>query len=339
MKKLFLLTLLCFSFYSISAQLIKRNFLAGYNTNDVLEKGAYASTTQDASTPIMIDQWNLAGKTGTNDQSGENPKVIDPLYYTGYVESGVDFSINMLKLSTGGRTSIYSLDNASLYGAGTYYLALMLNLTTASLTSAADFVSFDGNYTGNAQRARITAKGMDETTFVLGMGDSGAASTFGTALNYSQTYLAVVKIKIDGSGAGTSWLYINPDLTATEPATAYATSGITGTALKSLRGLVIRQRSTIAAQVGGFRLASTFADVVGVETGLSILYSENAVRFSGKTIITDNPGKIQIYNLAGSEVLNAPTDGRFETSLTHGLYLVKFIDKSGITYSSKININ
>jgi len=339
MKKLFLLILLCLSYYSISAQLIKRNFLTGYNANDVLEKGAYTGTAQDATTPIMIDQWNLAGKTGTNDQSGENPKVIDPLYYTGYVESGVDFSINMLKLTTGGRTSIYSLDNASLYGAGTYYLALMLNLTSASLTSAADFVSFDGNFTGNAQRARITAKGVDETTFSLGMGDSGAASTFGTALNYSQTYLAVIKVTIDGTGVGTSWLYINPALAVTEPTTAYATSAITGTALKSLRGLVIRQRSTIAGQVGGFRLAKSFSDAVGVGTGLNALYSENAVKISGKSILTDRPGKIQIYNLAGSEVLNAPTDGRFETSLNRGLYLVKFIDNSGITYSSKININ
>jgi hypothetical protein len=339
MKKVILLAMavsfVCFT----NAQLIKRDFLSGYIVNSTLEKGAYGSTTQDAATPIMINQWNLAGKTGNNDQSGENPKVVDPLYYTGYAESGSDVAIDMLKLSTGGRTSIYSLDNASLFGEGTYYLAVMLNLTSASLTSAADFISFDGNYTGNAQRSRITAKGVDETTYVLGMGDSGVATTFGTALYYTQTYLAVIKVTIDGTGAGTSWLYINPEISATEPSTYYSTSAISGTALKSLRGLVIRQRSTIAAQIGGFRLASSWASALGISTGINDINLNNSIKISYKTIITENAGNIRIYSLAGSEVLNVATEGRLDTNLPKGMYLIKFVDKSGKTSTTKANIN
>lgn len=339
MKKVILLAMavsfVCFT----NAQLIKRDFLSGYIVNSTLEKGAYGSTTQDAATPIMINQWNLAGKTGNNDQSGVNPKVVDPLYYTGYAESGSDVAIDMLKLSTGGRTSIYSLDNASLFGEGTYYLAVMLNLTSASLTSAADFISFDGNYTGNAQRSRITAKGVDETTYVLGMGDSGVATTFGTALYYTQTYLAVIKVTIDGTGAGTSWLYINPEISATEPSTYYSTSAISGTALKSLRGLVIRQRSTIAAQIGGFRLASSWASALGISTGINDINLNNSIKISYKTIITENAGNIRIYSLAGSEVLNVATEGRLDTNLPKGMYLIKFVDKSGKTSTTKANIN
>ena len=332
--------MVCVAAMTLNAQLIKNDFLVGYTVNGNLEKGAYTSTNQDATTPIMINQWNLAGKTGANDQSGANPTVVAPLYYTGYVESGKDFAIDLLKLATGGRTSIYSLASDNTYGAGTYYLAYMVNLTTAT-TTATDFVSYDGNYTGNAQRSRLTVKGIDATTFQLGMGDAGVATTFGsTLLNFGQTYLVVVKLTIAGDGTGTCWLFINPDISI-EPSTYFATSTITGTALKSIRGLVIRQRSTLAAQVGGFRLASSWSSVLGLSnTGVQQINNfSTGISCVEKTIVTSESGSLIVYNLAGKEVLSSKTEGKLVTSLPKGLYLVRFVGVDGNVKSAKVQIN
>jgi len=339
MKKLFLLIIAANFVLNSQAQLIKRDFLAGYVPTNVLEKGAYSSTTQDATNPIMINQWNLAGKTGTNDQSGVNPLVTDPLSYTGYIDSGKDVSIDMLKLASGGRTSIYSLASDNTYAAGTYYLALMINLSSAT-TTAADFVSFDGNYTGNAQRSRITVKGVDATTFQLGMGDAGVATAFGsTALNFGQTYLAVVKFTVVGDGTGTCWLFINPDVSLGEPTTAFATSAITGTAVKVIRGLVIRQRSTLAGQVGGFRLASSWSSVLGIGTGIpQVEKDSNGITAVGKTIITQQSGSLKVFSLSGAEVLSAKTEGRLGTSLSKGAYLIRFVGIDGKVQSSKVEL-
>ncbi|MDD4971477.1 MAG: T9SS type A sorting domain-containing protein [Paludibacter sp.] len=342
MKKLLLLAIVCVVAITMNAQLIKNDFLAGYAVNGNLEKGAYASTTQDAVTPIMINQWNLAGKTGTNDQSGVNPTVVDPLYYTNYVDSGKDFAINLLKLASGGRTSIYSLASDNTYGAGTYYLAFIFNVSTASLTSTAEFLSFDGNYTGNAQRGRLTLKGIDDLTYQVGMGDAGVATVFNsTSLNFNQTYFGVIKITIDGAGLGTSWLYINPELTSTEPTTNYATSSITGTALKSIRGVVIRQRSSLAAQIGGFRLASSWSSAIGISgTGVKqIQRNSNNITATGNTIITSESGSLKVYNLAGKEVLSSKTEGKLTTTLSKGLYLVRFVSNEGNVKSAKVELN
>ena len=339
MKKLILLIAICTAALAVNAQVLKRDFLAGYTVNANLEKGAYSNTTQGEGTPIMINQWNFSGKTGANDQSGANPKTVDPLYYTAYVESGENVAIELIKLETGGRTSIYSLSNDNTYGAGTYYLSFMINISMASLTSTVDFVSFDGNYTGNAQRARLTIKGIDETTFQLGMGDAGVATTFSPKnLSIGQTHLVVIKVTIDGEGTGNSWLYINPSISNAEP-TVDATTSITGTALKSIRGIVIRQRSSYGGHVGGFRLASSWAGVLGTSTGLNDININNIIKVAGKSIITENEGSIRIFNLAGAEVLNAPTQGRLQTNLPKGLYMIKFIDKSGITSTTKANLN
>lgn len=340
MKRLTTIMLSCLTIFVVNSQLIKNDFLTGYAVNVDLEKGAYSSTTQGEGNPIMINQWNFSGKTGPNDQSGVNPKTVDPLYYTDYIQSGEDVAIEMLKLETGGRTSIYSLaDNSDTYGAGTYYLALMLNASTASLTSTADFVSFDGNYTGNAQRARLTIKGIDEVNYQLGLGDAGVATTFSaTNLNFDQTHLIVIKVTLIGDGTGTSWLYINPAISETEPASHDATTGITGTALKGIRGIVIRQRSAYAAHIGGFRLAKSWASVLGFTTGLSNTRDNHNIYVKDNSIITGIAGKLKVYSLSGAELVSTITEGQYLTKLSTGNYLVRFTDVNGVVSSTKLQI-
>lgn len=340
MKTKILLSIFLFSLVAVNAQLIKRDFLSGYTGGQALEKDAYTSTTQGTSNPIKLNQWNLSG---ASNQAASNPLVTDALFYTGYVESGVDVAIDMPQAPSGqSRTSVYSLDNASLYGAGTYYLSFMMNLTYAGVTGL-EFLSFDGNYTGNAQRGRLTAKATFEASpnYVLGLGNSGAASTFGTTeLNLTQTYLLVLKVTIDGAGLGTAWLYVNPDVTAAEPTSHYATVDITGTALANIRGLVIRQRATIAAQIGGFRFANSWASVLNQTTSnFANISDDKYIKVVSKNIITNAAGVISVYNLTGKKVFGSQTSGQLQTDLPKGLYLVQFTDNTGATSKAKVIID
>ncbi len=263
MKKIVLTMLTCTSVLFANAQLITRDFLTGYTVGNNLEKGTYANTTQGVGTPIMANQWSRSGKDDANNTSGANPKTVAALTYSGYSESGKDVAVDLLQLAEGGRTSIYSIASDNVYGAGTYYVAFMYNVSAASTDAGNEFFSIDGNYTGNSQRARFGVKGINENTYAIGLGDGGVPTDFSGTYNFNQTYLAVVKVTIDGTGVGTTWVYINPDTKGTEPTTATATCGITGTALKSVRGIVIRQRSSLAAQIGGIRLAKSWSDALG----------------------------------------------------------------------------
>lgn len=341
MKKIFTLAAACLALTVANAQLPKSDFLTGYTVGQTLEKGTYDDTAQGDANPIKINQWNRSGKADANNTSGASPVTVAPLTYEGYSESGKDVAVELLKLESGqGRTTIYSLSNNNNdFGAGTYYLAFMFNVSTAG--SSNEFLAFDGNYTGNGQRARFGVKKVDDETYELGVGDSGAPSTFiAQKLNYNQTYLAVLKITIDGAGLGQCALFLNPTL-ASEPATADLTTNITGTALKSIRGITIRQRSTLAAHLGGFRFAANWADVIG--QGPNIIVDSNNIEeatiyANGSSIVTSGAGSLNIINLAGAQLINASTNGQLDTDLGAGFYLVQFTNEAGETITRKVVI-
>ncbi|MDR2475256.1 MAG: hypothetical protein LBD45_05310, partial [Bacteroidales bacterium] len=240
MKKILLTMVLCAGVLFAQAQLIKSDFLAGYGIGENLEKGAYANTTQGSGTPIMLNQWNLSGKTGTNDTGGSNPQTTLALNYGGYAASGQDVAIALAKLESGGRTSIYSLASDYTYGAGTYYIAFMTKVTAASPTTIHEYFALDGNYTGNAQRVRLAVKKPNEeaTTFGFGLGGSSSSpSSVSGTFNFGETYLMAFKVVLTedpenpgvGDGTGTATLYINPDPAAGEPTSSFATVAIEGT--------------------------------------------------------------------------------------------------------------
>jgi len=354
MKKTITSLMLCSAVLFANAELIKNDFFAGYAVGDDLEKGAYSGTSQGDAAPLMVNQWNLSGKPGANDQSevSASAKMVAPLTYAGYVESGEGVAAELLMLEAGGRTAIYSLasDN-NTYGAGTYYLAFLSNVSEAT-TSANEFLSFDGNYTGNAQRVRYTVQGVDETTYKVGLfGNTASADAIycSNALNFNQTYLSVIKLTLNGAeneagtGEGDAWLWINPDLSQGEPAEAMVTVPFSGTALRSIRGLVLRQRASLAAQVGGLRFATTWADAVGPQIGdgsnvNTVNGDDNAIKAVGNSIMT-TAGTISIFNLAGVEVVSQQaTSGRFEASLPNGLYIVSFVDAQGLKSAARVII-
>jgi len=60
---------------------------------------------------------------------------------------------------------------------------------------------------------------------------------------------------------------------------------------------------------------------------------------SGDEIVTGKPGRIKVYSLSGSELISAPTGGRYKTNLERGLYLVIFRDLQGAVSNTKVLIH
>ena len=318
MKKIVLIMVMCAGVLFANAQLIKRDFLDGYGVGEDLEKGAYSGTDQ-ATVTIKPNQWNLSGKAGANDQGGSTAITTGPLFYADYAESGNDVAIAMAKQASGyQRTTIYSLVSDNTYGAGTYYLAFMTNVMDASPTATHEYVAFDGNFTGNAQRARIAVRRTAEEapTYGFGLSGDGAAPTsVSGTFNIDETYLLVLKVVLAGGGAGTASLYVNPDPKAAEPASALI-NAVVVSGLNSIRGVVVRQRSTIEAEIGGFRCAKTWEDALG-QGGSAI------------PAITADKGEIatvNCYTVTGCKVSEPAS----------GICIQKTVYKSGAVETAKI---
>jgi len=343
MKKLFLLIFAFTYVFSLNAQVFVENFETATVNGNV--EG--------------YNNWYVCLKSGDN--GGTSPKVGEgALFYTGYAGSNfgnvavLDSAIGITSANQRITTRIvkFGADTLKNSVAGQkIYAAFLVNISSHSARTYRDFFTYEGSKTSSSTRGRVFAKintAGDLFTVAISKNSSTAgvyveSTTIPTlSLSTGINHLFVFTYEnIDGTDNDRNVLYIDPDLTKTEAEQTnvlISTDAATDYSATAGLGINLRQRG-IGAQIGGIRVGKSWdAVVLGKNTGLNNI-SNVDLKISGKSILTDRPGKIQIYNLAGSEVLNAPTDGRFETSLNRGLYLVKFIDNSGITYSSKININ
>ena len=310
MKK-FLLSacIVCASIFAANAQLIKNDFMAETVLGQGIEKGIYASSAQGESNPIMADQWNLTGKTGN--RAGASPEATAALTYPGYIESGASNGIQLARLESGDRMTIYSLKNNNDYAGGAYYIAFMATIEEVGSSNGADFFMLDGNYTANNQRSKILLKnGSDNTKFVFGLSDQNSSPDAASGdYDKGETFLLVLKYDFDNTTGGLK-LFVNPDLTKAEPAEATVTSNITGI-LTSIRGITVRQRATLKAQLGGLRFAQTWEDAIG-QTGSSV---------EANTVDKGNVVSVKYYNLSGLEV-NQP-------EVNSGFYIQKNTYENG----------
>jgi len=146
------------------------------------------------------------------------------------------------------------------------------------------------------------------------------------------------------SATGTVEVILNPAISNIEPTTGWINgypsdaSAFTGT-----YGVGIRRRnmsSTANIQIGGIRVAKTWSDVLlGSLTGISqIERNSTNIIATGNTIITPESGSLKVFNLAGTEVLSSKTDGKLTTTLSKGLYLVRFVGIDGKVESNKVEI-
>lgn len=315
MKKLLLsVAIVAFSLSAANAQLLKNDFLNGRSVGENVEQFAtYNGTSQSsADNPINANAWNRSGNT--TKQSGDSPKIVTALSYTGYIESGKVGSIDIVPLAASEeRYTIYSLaNNNTTYPGGTYYLVFMFKVDAFAGTGTYDFICFDANYTGNTMRGRFGVKDIDGTSFQVGIGNGSTPADLTGALDITQTHLAVMKLVIDGAGAVSVSYVVNPAISSTEP--AFSTP-IDGTGLSGIRGITLRSREQLSVKVGGLRLADTWENAIGYTSGI------NGTDTDSKEVASS-----KYFDLTGKEVLNP----------AKGLYVKKVIYTDGTTNSDKV---
>lgn len=349
MKKVILLVLVLVTILSSNAQVFVENF-----------ETATANSNLEG-----YNNWYVSAKA--EDAHGISPKIAEgALFYTGYAGSNIgnvavlDSAIGVIDKSTGPQgqrisTKIIKFGNDTLKAivGQKIYCAFLINFSTHSIRSYRDFFTFEGSKSSSSTRGRIFAK-LNTTGDIVSLAISKNTSnstgwvesttlpslTLNTGIN---NLLVFCYETIDGASNDKVSLYINPDLTKPEieqtniliplDNTTVADYGLT-----SGLGINLRQRG-IGAQIGGIRVGKSWDSVVlGKNTGIDNVNTTN-FRISGKSIITHEPGNLRIYNLAGSEVLSAATEGRLDTNLDKGMYLIKFVDNTGKTSALKVQLN
>jgi len=259
MKKHLILITLLLSTYALNAQLIKNDFLSGYNVGDEIEKAKYKEGKPGNWDPIKKDQWNLT--RDPKSWGGVNPKAVNALIYSGYAESGKDVAMELPLLEQGSRSTVYSLTRGDEYSDGTYYLAFMINIDLVK-KAPIEFLSFDADFSGATQRVRLAIKGVSEKSFQIGLNGSNKTEDIvfsDNTCDFGTTYLIVLKAKIDENGNGVCQLFLNPDSKKKEPVSTITTE-LKG--LKSIKGITVRQRNnSFGGQVGGFRFTKSWKSI------------------------------------------------------------------------------
>jgi len=333
-------------------------------TSPNLEKGVYA-TTGDA---IMANQWNRSGKLSSGEGAGVSPLVENStLNYSNYIDNNVSKAILLdpniqpvPAISATFRTTVYSLTSLSTDYTGTYYVGMLVNFSTV-VSSGVDFLAMDANHTGNSQRGRVFVKNSATAGFYnMGVGFSGTSDigasgntgTWSANLAFGTTYFIVLKyVTAPTGGTEIASLFINPIPGETEAATTSFNNSVSAvSALKSIKGFIIRQRPNIGGKLAGIRFSDNWADVVKASplsltqlstptVGSATLIGDTGFTANWTTIANASGYDVKVYlgsnlvsttNFAGQ----ATTVGAV-TGLMSGLtYTFKVIAKGdGLSYS------
>ncbi len=344
MKKGILLLVICMTGFTVHAQVFIENFETATINGNV--EG--------------YNEWKVSPKAA--DALGVSPKIGEgALFYSGYAGSNIgnvavlDSAIGVTSATQRISTRIVKFGNDTLKPVvgKKIYAAFIVNVSENSYRSYRDFFTFEGSKTTSSTRGRVFAKvntAGDVLYLAVSKNSSSASgyieSTTLTSLSLSTgiNHLLVLCYEtLDGTYNDKVSLYINPDLTKTEAEQTNILMSIDNTAIEDYAlsaglGINLRQRG-IGAQIGGIRVGKSWDSVVlGINTGFNQPNINNNIYSSGKSIYTDESGKLTIYNLSGAEVLSAKTTGKLETSLNKGMYLVKFVNDNGSISSGKIQL-
>lgn len=340
MKKTFLLFMACLGAMTLNAQVFTEYFetapiggdLEGYN------------------------DWYVSKKSA--DALGVSPKIAEgALFYTGYVgtnignvavlDSAVGVSSATQRIST--RIVKFGNDTLKAVVGEKIYAAFMVNISSHSYRSYRDFFTFEGSSGSSMTRGRVFAKNIGAgEAFTLAISKNSSSSgvyvesttipslTLATEINH---LLVFCYQAIEGDNNDINSIYIDPDLSkpeAEQTNVLIATDTQSDYSASAGIGINLRQRG-IGAKVGGIRVTKSWNDAL--LSGITPVNSENGtIRAYGKTIETDAGGILKIFNLLGSELFSAKTDGKVVTSLNSGLYLVRFAGDNGKIAFSKIAI-
>jgi hypothetical protein len=297
--------------------------------------------------------WHVSLKS--TDNLGVSPKIGEgALFYTGYAGSNIGNvaildSINgnvagTQRIST--KIITYGTDTLILANETKTYFAFLAKISINSKKSSLrDFFTLEGSVTSTNNRGRVFAKVTSAGVLTFGVTKNTTTMTESSPFSLDVNHLLVLVYQTVGSVASDDivTLYIDPDLTLPEAQQTNiltAADSQTDYSASNHIGVNIRQRG-IGAQIGGIRVSRNWDAVLfGIGTSVSqVNFNGNGISSFGKTIVTNGLGNVKVFNLAGSEMMNAKTTGKLETSLQKGLYLVRFIGTDGKTVSGKVALD
>ncbi len=254
MRNLFL-TALLFVATTGSSQVIKSNILTTYKEGDVLEKGVYT----DKKEAIATDTWQ--GAFVSKPVEGvESPILGSPLIYNGYKEEGPSIIIGFPDGIKGSRNSVFSMtDSGKKYSKGTFYLSFLVDFSKLGSNDLAEFVSLNANHVGGSNRGQVLVarEGKDKIRFGLGLQKNRDQAPM--AYDYNTTHLLIVKIDYNANQLS---LFVNPNMESSEPVADVIINGEEGALTAGLRAFSVRNRSGYAGNIGNFRFAKSWNDVL-----------------------------------------------------------------------------
>jgi hypothetical protein len=358
MKKQILLVMVSLFAVSLSAQLYL-NETFNYSTSILASRPG--DPPANADNP-QVGVWFNTGKTADSNSAS---LAIDgePLYYTGYMNSGAGKSVRIDWGGAGANTRVdvvrFIAHDQKVSGVGKkLYYAFMMNIENIqSFSAGADnydwrdvlCVTEGGNdILGNSFRGRFFLKQDPEdpskVKYSISKNTAFTSAVLPDAegeIAVGQTYLFVIRQTFTGDATCKVEVMHNPEIAANEPESGWIngkTSDVN--TFGGTYGVALRRRnlgSNAKMFVSGLRVAATYGEAVGFTSGISTP-AEAKIYADNKTIVTPVEGNIRVYSLTGAELINATSNGRYNSQLSAGMYLVHFTDQSGAVSSAKLMI-
>jgi len=210
---------------------------------------------------------------------------------------------------------------------GSVYASALVNVTS-SQTTGEYFLHFGQSTLGTAFKAKVFIKKATDTTFSFGVshGANTADATYSTnTYAVGTTYLLVVKYTIvDGATNDTVHLFINPVISASEPAPSL-TAADTGTDLTDVSAFIIRQgnaSNSPVVRIDGIRVTNDWAELWSGEAPPTPVISVSTPELDPLVAIVNTPSdEIRSYTLSGENISGGititPSNG-FQVSTSEG---------------------
>ena len=287
------------------------------------------------------------------------------LSFTNYPSSGIGNLIVLNGGATGRSGVIRSFTSQSATGSTVYYSFLLNVISTLDMdinSSTGDYFSNFSTSTSALRGYVYVRQGSSPANFSIGLAKSSSASLtwYSNELDVGSTYLVVVSYSfISGAGNDAVKLWINPDLSGTEPS---ADLNITsGTDALDLGNIQFRQNPLSGnMNIDGIRVATSWSQApLPVElSSFSASVVGNVVKLNWKTETEVNNYGFEVERFALSAELqawdkigfvngngnsNSPKDYSFVDDKISGgrySYRLKQIDNDGqFEYSKAIEVD
>lgn len=357
-RKILLITLTAFLIGAEAQLLMNETF--NYSTTVLASKPG--DPPANADNPD-VHVWYNTGKTADSN-SASIAIDSEPLYYGEYINSGVGKTAKIDWGGAGANTRVdvirFISHEEKISGADKkLYYAFMMNVENIkSFSSGADandwrdvlcIAEGGTNILGNSFRGRFFLQQDVEDPYTVrysiskntAFTSSSEPDAFGT-ISAGQTYLFVIKQTFTGDNTCKVEVMHNPEISGTEPIEGWINGkAADANTFGGTYGVALRRRnlgSTANVLIGGLRVAKTYAEAVGVASGLNNARDNHNIYVKENSIITGVAGKLKVYSLSGTEFVSATTDGQYYTNLSAGNYLVRFTDINGVVSSTKLQI-